>query len=156
MDGKRRIMLYLVSALAGGGLTAIYFLSGLAPSDGADGLLRCSMRGGAMDGREYSFIIDPIHKTADWAEGGKLEVGHVDDLRIHTGAKVTIPGWPDHDEVGFNFNRATLKVEGILAKAPSREEIESCKQKNPEDFFCYSPIVTSSSTGSCSKAKKLL
>ncbi len=30
-------------------------------------VVRCFMTGGAMDGKQYSFVIDPVHKSAVWA-----------------------------------------------------------------------------------------
>ena len=56
-----------------------------------------------------------------------LEIDHLDDLRIHTSAKLRLSGWPEHDYISFNFNRLTLVVEAALAHTPSSEEIAKCR-----------------------------
>jgi hypothetical protein len=82
---------------------------------------KCAMSGGVMDGHVYSFSIDTIGRKAAWAEYGvPLDIVHLDDLRIHTSAKLTLSGWPEHDHIGFNFNRLTLATATSASALPER------------------------------------
>jgi len=113
---------------------------------------RCSMKGGVMDGKVYSFSIDTAGKKAAWAEYGiPLDIVHLDDLRIHTSTKLRISGWPEHDHVGFNFNRLTLIVDGALSRVPSSVEISECRAKAKGGWsgYCDSWLVVASSSGTC-------
>jgi hypothetical protein len=131
---------------------------------------RCTMTGGVMDKMVYSFSIDPASKKAAWAEYGvPLEVKYIDDLRIHTDVKLRISGWPEHDHIGFNFNRLTLAVEAALIHTPSPKEISQCRSLSAPDFskmtdeqlkawrpapsqskdYCHYPDVVATSSGAC-------
>src|SRR5215467_5415613 len=119
-------------------------------------LFKCTMKGGVMDGKIYSFSIDAARRKAVWAEYGgvPLEILLLDDLRINTNAKIRIPGWPEHDFISFNFNRLTIVVQGVLARYPSADWSANCiahlKEKWSAPAHCNNPLsVGEFSFGTC-------
>jgi hypothetical protein len=107
-----------------------------------------------MDGRVYTFSIDTTSKrTAAWADYGvSLSVVHLDEQRVHTNVRIQIGGWPGHTHVGFNFNRLTSAVEGLVVREPTREEVAKCRAqpKGPWLDYCESDVVVGEvSHGTC-------
>jgi hypothetical protein len=117
--------------------------------------LKCTMTGGTMGGRVYRFSIDTAKKTAAWADYGiALNVVHFDEERVHTNAKIRLSDWPEHTHIGFNFNRLTLAVEGVLSRERSSKEVADCRAqpKGPWLNYCESPLVVGdTSYGACTE-----
>src|SRR5262245_40231200 len=101
-----------------GGLVLFYILpSGQAPASIAPTVvpasarhLKCTMKGGTMDGRVYTFSIDAAKRTAAWGEYGgvALNVLFLNDQSINTNASRSLPErptrtLPTHTHVSFNF-----------------------------------------------------
>jgi formylglycine-generating enzyme required for sulfatase activity len=113
---------------------------------------KCTMKGGVMDGKVYSFSIDAARKKAGWAEYGvPLEIVYLDDLRINTNANIRVSGWPDHDHISFNFNRLTLVVQGALARHPSADESAKCIANLTKGWsapaYCNDPLLVGEFSG---------
>jgi hypothetical protein len=122
--------------------------------------LKCTMHDGTMAGLTYSFSMDTAKRTAAWADYGiQLSVGHLDEQRLHTTANMQISGWPAHTQVGFNFNRLTLRVEGALTREPSDKEVTDCRAqaKGPWLDYCEHRLVVGElSHGSCEELARAL
>ena len=107
-----------------------------------------------MNGRTYTFSIDTSpKKTAAWADYGvSLSVMHLDEQRVHTDVKMTITGWPEHNHIGFNFNRLSLAVEGLLSREPTQEEVIKCREQRKGQWqdYCNDHLVIGEiSHGTC-------
>ncbi len=142
-----------------GGVVLFHLLPQQAPSapvlareakaPGGPRNFKCTMRGGIMDGRVYSFSIDAENKKVVWANYGvALDIAHIDDQRMHTDVKFRLSGWPEHDYIGFNFNRLTMAVEGGLSRDHTEEE---CPKEREVDNFCHMSrvVVGEISGGDC-------
>jgi hypothetical protein len=142
-----------------GGVVLFYVLPsqapGLAPpTTSATGPrhLKCAMRDGTMIGRVYSFSIETVRKAAAWADYGvALRVVHFDEQSVRTNVKIQVSGWPEHTHVGFNFNRLTLGVTGVLSREPTEEEVSECRrQAKGWSGYCDGFIVVGEvSHGAC-------
>jgi hypothetical protein len=116
--------------------------------------LKCSMKGGAMDGETYSFAIDAAAGRVTWGEApSSVTMIAVDEFGVGFEAKVLgIPaGWPAHDMIVFRFNRITMTMGAALIHTPSGQDVEKCQvELEPSRrILCTYQTSPSSSSGKC-------
>jgi hypothetical protein len=132
----------------------------VAPPAGTAGLrhLKCTMKGGTMVGRVFSFSIDADRKEVTWTDYGiALKVGCIDDKKILTGAEYRLrgSGWPKHEHIFFDFNRLTLSVQASLGQVPDNY----CAPETQTSTSCIPPgfvVHVGESDGECVETVRTL